>query len=155
MFVTTNKQRRKKFDARVDASVFIGYPLGQKAYKTYNLTTNKIVVSRDVTFHEQHFPFHLKDNFTSPFSTFYLPTQVDFIAPICPTTALTTFPAPPTRSTNAPLLPTPLTPEYPPQNQVLDLSQNLDPSLLKRSLRHHKKPTYLKDYVCSTATSHW
>ena len=38
---------------------------------------------------------------------------------------------------------------------MLDLSQNLDPSLLRRSSRHHKQPTYLKDYVCSTATSHW
>lgn len=133
-FVSTNKQGRKKFDARADASVFIGYPLGQKAYKTYNLSTHKIVVSRDVTFHEQHFPFHLKDNFTSPFSTFYLPTQVDFIAPIYPTTDTNPF-HPPTSSSNAPLLPTPPSPAYPLQNQVFDLSQNLDPSILRRSSR--------------------
>lgn len=34
-----------------------GYPLGQKGYKVYDMTTNEIYVSRDVLFFEEEFPF--------------------------------------------------------------------------------------------------
>ena len=63
--------KKSKFHPKVDKSIFIGYSLTQKAYKTYNPTTNSIVFSRDVTFQEHHSPYHS----TTPFSTFYLPTH--------------------------------------------------------------------------------
>lgn len=46
------------FDPRVNPCVFTGYPYEKKAYKLLDLKTSKIVYSRDVTFHENHFPFH-------------------------------------------------------------------------------------------------
>ncbi|RVW71516.1 Retrovirus-related Pol polyprotein from transposon TNT 1-94 [Vitis vinifera] len=46
---------------------FIGYPVGQKAYKLFDLSTKKVFTSRDVKFHEDIFPYvSLKPNSTLP-----------------------------------------------------------------------------------------
>ena len=48
----TNFHVSHKFDHRAITCIFIGYPVRQKAYKLFNLST-----SRDVYFHENHFPY--------------------------------------------------------------------------------------------------
>ena len=53
----TNVHVSHKFDHRAITYIFIGYPVGQKAYKLFNLSTRKIFTSRDVHFHENHFPY--------------------------------------------------------------------------------------------------
>ncbi|XP_019238463.1 PREDICTED: uncharacterized protein LOC109218541 [Nicotiana attenuata] len=45
------------FDERATSCVLLGYLLQQKGYKLLELSTRKVFVSRDVTFHESHFPF--------------------------------------------------------------------------------------------------
>ena len=74
-FVSTLKHNRSKFHSRADISIFIGYFLSEKAYKIYNPKTNFVIFSRDVTFHEHHFPYHSTTPTTSPFFTFYLPAH--------------------------------------------------------------------------------
>lgn len=59
-FTSTLKAERTKFDARAEACVFVGYPPNQKAYNVLNLSTHKMQISRDIVFHEQQFPFHIK-----------------------------------------------------------------------------------------------
>ncbi|KAD4888928.1 hypothetical protein E3N88_21001 [Mikania micrantha] len=46
-----------KFEPRGMPGVFIGYPQGTKGYKIYDMESRKIVVSRDVRFIENYFPF--------------------------------------------------------------------------------------------------
>ena len=53
----TNVHPSHKFDHRSILSIFIGYPVGQKAYKLYDLSNNFFFTSRDVIFHEMVFPF--------------------------------------------------------------------------------------------------
>lgn len=121
-FASTIKQGRKKFDAKADPCVFIGYPFAQKAYKVYNLKTKKIFTSRDITFHEHLFPYHLNpQQLTTPLP-FYLPSHhplptdyITFSTPHIfpyPTRTPTLLPThnsnhpTPIPNTSAPLLPT-------------------------------------------------
>ncbi|KAJ4782637.1 Retroelement pol polyprotein-like [Rhynchospora pubera] len=46
-----------KFESRSRKCVFVGYPFGQKGWRVYDLETNEFVVSRDVIFCENVFPF--------------------------------------------------------------------------------------------------
>jgi len=46
-----------KFDIRARKYIFVGYPLGQKAYCLFDLSTHTFFFSRNVTFHESIFPF--------------------------------------------------------------------------------------------------
>ncbi|CAL2225133.1 unnamed protein product [Prunus armeniaca] len=53
----TSTKPSHKFDSRARRCIFVGYPLGQKAYRLYDLFTKTFFSSRDVTFHETIFPF--------------------------------------------------------------------------------------------------
>lgn len=48
---------KDKFEPRGRRGVFIGYPLRQKGYKIYDLEKRHVVISREVAFFENHFPF--------------------------------------------------------------------------------------------------
>ena len=53
----TNVHVSHKFDHCAITCIFIGYLVGQKDYKLFNLSTRKMFTSRDVHFHENHFPY--------------------------------------------------------------------------------------------------
>lgn len=50
-----------KFGNRAKPYVFIGYPVGQKGYKVYDRETQRILITRDIVFYENRFPFILQD----------------------------------------------------------------------------------------------
>ena len=45
-------QLRKKLDDKAEKCIFVGYSEETKAYKLYNPETQKVIISRDVTFDE-------------------------------------------------------------------------------------------------------
>nr|GEV07975.1 hypothetical protein [Tanacetum cinerariifolium] len=55
-FKNTNT-KGDKFKERGKSGVFLGYPPRTKGYKILDLDTRKIIVSRDVNFHKENFPF--------------------------------------------------------------------------------------------------
>uniref|UniRef100_A0A251S5C6 Putative ribonuclease H-like domain-containing protein n=1 Tax=Helianthus annuus TaxID=4232 RepID=A0A251S5C6_HELAN len=50
-----------KFEWKGKPGVFLGYPPGTKGYKIYDMVHNKMVVSRDVRFVENNFPYRNLD----------------------------------------------------------------------------------------------
>ena len=80
----TNVHVSHKFDHRAITCIFIGYPVGQKAYKLFNLSTRKIFTSRDVHFHENHSPYASSEFILSPSNLGYssgpIPTPIHDLA---------------------------------------------------------------------------
>lgn len=65
-YYATVVQPTYKFNHRAQCCTFVGYPIGQKCYKLYNLDTNKFLVSRDVKFCDNTFPFSQIPNPNAP-----------------------------------------------------------------------------------------
>lgn len=56
-FAANTKPHKDKFDTRSFHGIFLGYASGFKAYRIYDLSSHKLIVSRDVVFHKESFPF--------------------------------------------------------------------------------------------------
>lgn len=56
-FVANTVSHKSKFDVRGFKCIFLGYLLGQRAYKAYDVNTHKVLISRDIIFYENVFPF--------------------------------------------------------------------------------------------------
>lgn len=65
-FATNTLPHKTKFEERAFKGVFLGYIPGMKAYKIYALDLNKTIVSRDVIFHEDIFPFRSQPDTHDP-----------------------------------------------------------------------------------------
>ncbi|GAA0140999.1 hypothetical protein LIER_02242 [Lithospermum erythrorhizon] len=149
-YIGTKAPGRSKFDSRSHVCVFLGYPFGKKAYKVFNLVTKEVIVSRDVRFIENCYPFQSKilpNDTTLPTlnfaSDFDFPTSIFY----------------PTRTTpnSNPMVPEfldvghnqfPITSTTPPSDPPPSLN---DPP--RRSTRIHKPPSHLKDFICTGAQS--
>ncbi|KAL0387398.1 UNVERIFIED_CONTAM: Retrovirus-related Pol polyprotein from transposon RE1 [Sesamum radiatum] len=143
-FATNTKPHRAKFDKRSSKCVFLGYPLGQKGFKLFDLISQTYLVSRDVVFYENVFPF--SDSPTSR-SSCPLPIVLDPIDASIQYPTSPSFPSPVGS-------PTPHTVDFSPPISDPITTSPVQPSLLhpnqapRRSTRHISKPQWLTDFIC-------
>ncbi|GAA0157746.1 transmembrane signal receptor [Lithospermum erythrorhizon] len=57
-YMTNTTPHKQKFERRSFSGIFLGYPSDQKGFKVYCMSTHKILISRDIIFHETLFPYH-------------------------------------------------------------------------------------------------
>lgn len=177
----TNVHPKGKFDPRAVQCVFMGYPHGKKGYKLYDLSTQKFLISRDVYFQEDTFPFTSPNNMQSSQSS---PNSVKHNFPLLPifpegeskisephialdssspahNSAPSTSPQDPPLSpqNNRPL---PVNSTLPsPQTFPLSESSNSSPPQpnenfqnLRRSTRDRQPPAWHQEYFMSAAVNH-
>lgn len=77
----TNIHTSHKFDHYAVPSVFIGYPIGQKTYKLFDLSSKKVFTSRDVRFHEHIFPYAFVQPISNTSPSAHSPGPIPLLTP--------------------------------------------------------------------------
>lgn len=72
---------KETIDSKARKCIFIGYPYGQKAYKLYDLETHSTLVSRDVIFFEQSFPYHNEQSIQQVYNPDFVSFGHDDVSP--------------------------------------------------------------------------
>ncbi|RDX68057.1 hypothetical protein CR513_52998, partial [Mucuna pruriens] len=73
-YASTIPSQMTKFSLRVTTTMFMGYPLGYKAYKFYGPLTKRFIILRYAIFHETILLFHNlphQNNQSNPFQDIY------------------------------------------------------------------------------------
>nr|GLL33588.1 uncharacterized protein LOC109166016 [Ipomoea trifida] len=126
---------RTKFSPRARRCVFIGYTDGTKGYKLYDTQTKDVIVSRDVVFYEDIFPFQISEDPANIQYQLILPTEH---ATGVGSESIATQPV-----QNQPA-------EYEICDTSLEVSNHPSLQGLRRSNRQRNAPAYLADYDCQT-----
>nr|GMD23928.1 Retrovirus-related Pol polyprotein from transposon TNT 1-94 [Ipomoea batatas] len=74
-YAAVHDGHRTKFSPKARRCVFIGYTDGTKGYKLYDTQTKDVIVSRDVVFYEDIFPFQISEDPANIQYQLILPTE--------------------------------------------------------------------------------
>ena len=143
-----------KFAPKSAKCVLLGYPYAQKGYKFYNLTTHKVILSRDVLFHEHIFPFQSPSHKSPPSSLPLVnPAFIEPELPVSPSSPTFIPPifSPPSSSpssTSSPSTSVDLS------SPLLSSSVPSSPIPLRKSDRIRNVPTKFQDFVLPSISTH-
>jgi hypothetical protein len=90
-YIYAEKHTRTKLDSKSRPGIFMGYAKESKAYRIWDTTKNKIVISRDVIFHESSIP---SSSSSSSVTTPPSPVTINFSRILAIMTALPIQPSP-------------------------------------------------------------
>ncbi|XP_019242470.1 PREDICTED: uncharacterized protein LOC109222582, partial [Nicotiana attenuata] len=174
-YATVPIPHRDKLKTRVMPCVFLGYPFAKKGYRLYNLKTKQFLVSRDVVFHEDVFPFSSSSHVPQTPVTFPPPSPSSHISDSLPLTSPTPDLIHPNPDPASPVPSSPSIPIFAPSSlsPALITSPFSDPTSpcvisspvpittappptagpLRRSDRPYTLPSHLTDYVCQLPPS--
>lgn len=144
-----NLDHSDNFAHRAIKCVFLGYSMNQKGYRVLDLQTKRVVVSRDVKFFEQEFPFKTDNNSTSEMLEVSPPPPPAVSVEVSPPVELSPIsPLVPSNSdapaTDAIQSPDPvLSNDSFPEQPLVHAPSPVEP----RAKRVSKAPSWLQDYV--------
>lgn len=155
VFFKNNNTKGDKFEERGKSGVFLGYPPGTKGYKILDLKTRKIVVSRDVHFHEEIFPFKTMQNYDEIFEEPQI--HHDCSCEPIPNESLNEQSAQPEAEPNSEMGPE-MAPvedetETQPNDEVTHNVDVVEPQTNARPARTKTQPSKLKDFVVQVPPS--
>ncbi|KAL8161971.1 hypothetical protein V2J09_013460 [Rumex salicifolius] len=146
-YTTTLKRGRDKMDPRGRKCIFLGYPVNQKGYMLFDMSTKKVFHSRDLLFFEDQFPYksivfeHAKEA-SHPIN------EISIEDELLPSLSKSVQPA--QDSSEVQLVTLPLHDSIPDNSELVHLPAEVhvfEEGAVRRSSRLRSAPSWRKDFV--------
>lgn len=150
-YVTNTSPHKDKFSPRAHKCLFLGYAVGHKAYKAYDLHTHKIYITRDIIFCEHLFPFASASASSSSLSAQHTLPLVHFDTPFDYSGTSSSIPTP--AASSSPTATSSIPTAIEPSSESSTPPPISDSSVIvpRVSTRPKNPPPWLNDYYCNVS----